>query len=60
MNSATLKKVKNSYIKLFSSKPKVNVIHAGLECGITLKDFVDFQKNDVIEAYSSTITERTI
>ena len=34
MNSATLKKVKNSYIKLFSSEPKVNVIHAGLECGI--------------------------
>ena len=34
MNSATLKKVKNSYRKLFSSEPKVNVIHAGLECGI--------------------------
>ena len=28
--------------------------------GITLKDFVDFQKNDVIEVYNSTITERTI
>ena len=32
--SATLKKVKDSYLKLFSSNPKVNVIHAGLECGI--------------------------
>ena len=34
INSKTLKEVKNSYIKLFSSEPKVNVIHAGLECGI--------------------------
>mgnify|MGYP005701494575 FL=1 len=34
LNSATLKEVKDSYITLFSSEPKVNVIHAGLECGI--------------------------
>ena len=34
ISSKTLKEVKNSYIKLFSSEPKVNVIHAGLECGI--------------------------
>ena len=34
IDSNTLKEVKNSYIKLFSSEPKVNVIHAGLECGI--------------------------
>ena len=34
LNSATLKGVKDSYITLFSSEPKVNVIHAGLECGI--------------------------
>ncbi len=34
LNSLTLKRVKESYIKLFSSEPKVNVIHAGLECGI--------------------------
>ena len=32
--SVTLEKVKDSYLKLFSSNPKVNVIHAGLECGI--------------------------
>ena len=60
INSKTLKEVKNSYIKLFSSEPKVNVIHAGLECGIALKDFGDFQKKDIIEVYNSTITERTI
>ena len=34
ISSKTLKEVKNSYIKLFSLEPKVNVIHAGLECGI--------------------------
>ena len=34
INSKILKEVKNSYINLFSSEPKVNVIHAGLECGI--------------------------
>lgn len=34
INSLTLKEAKKSYSKLFSSDPKVNVIHAGLECGI--------------------------
>ena len=33
-DSETLKEVKKSYLNLFSSDPKVNVIHAGLECGI--------------------------
>jgi translation initiation factor IF-2 len=32
----------------------------GQECGITLKDFIDFQKNDTIEAYKSTSTERMV
>ena len=42
------------------AKNQTKQVSAGLECGITLKDFVDFQKNDVIEVYNSTITERTI
>ena len=41
INSKTLKEVKNSYIKLFSSEPKVNVIHAGLECGIIGSHYPD-------------------
>ena len=45
---------------IFREKNQTKQVSAGLECGITLKDFVDFQKNDVIEAYNSTITERTI
>ncbi len=45
---------------IFREKNQTKQVSAGLECGITLKDFVDFQKNDVIEVYDSTITERTI
>ena len=45
---------------IFREKNQTKQVSAGLECGITLKDFVDFQKNDVIEVYNSTITQRTI
>ncbi len=45
---------------IFREKNQTKQVSAGLECGITLKDFVDFQKNDVIEVYNSSITERTI
>ena len=45
---------------IFREKNQTKQVSAGLECGITLKDFVDFQKNDVIEVYNSTITERTV
>lgn len=31
--------VKNEYIKLFGEEPKVNAIHAGLECGIIGKHY---------------------
>ena len=34
INSETLKNAISSYTRLFTNKPKVNVIHAGLECGI--------------------------
>ena len=45
---------------IFREKNQTKQVSVGLECGITLKDFVDFQKNDVIEVYNSIITERTI
>ncbi len=45
---------------IFREKNQTKQVSAGLECGITLKDFVDFQKNDVIEVYNSTVTERTV
>ena len=45
---------------IFREKDQAKQVSAGLECGITLKDFADYQKKDIIEVYNSTITERTI
>ena len=44
---------------IFREKDQAKQVSNGQECGITLKDFIDFQKNDTIEAYSTTSTERT-
>ena len=45
---------------IFREKNQTKQVSAGLECGIALKDFGDFQKKDIIEVYNSTVTERTI
>ena len=45
---------------IFREKNQAKQVSNGQECGITLKDFIDFQKNDIIEAYKSTSTERKI
>ena len=45
---------------IFREKNQTKQVSAGLECGITLKDFGDFKKKDIIEVYNSTATERTI
>ena len=45
---------------IFREKDQAKQVSSGQECGITLKDFMDFQKNDIIEAYNSTTTERAI
>ena len=45
---------------LFREKNQVKQVSTGLECGITLKDFSDFQKKDVIEAYNSKTFERSV
>ncbi|MDC0401155.1 translation initiation factor IF-2 [Candidatus Pelagibacter sp.] len=45
---------------IFREKDQAKQVANGQECGITLKDFIDFQKNDTIEAYSTTTTERTV
>ena len=45
---------------IFREKNQAKQVSAGLECGITLKDFSDFQKKDIIEVYSSKILERSI
>ena len=45
---------------IFREKNQVKQVNAGLECGISLKDFNDFQIKDIIEAYNSKIIERQI
>ena len=45
---------------IFREKNQVKQVNAGLECGISLKNFNDFQIKDIIEAYSSKTTERQI
>ena len=45
---------------IFREKNQVKQVNDGQECGITLKDYMDFQKNDTIEAFSVTSTERSI
>ena len=45
---------------IFREKNQVKQVAAGQECGITLKDFNDYQKKDIIEAFNSTSTERMI
>ncbi len=45
---------------LFREKNQVKQVNNGQECGIALKDFMDFKKNDTIEAFSVTSKERTI
>ena len=45
---------------LFREKNQVKEVSNGQECGITVKDYMDFQKNDIIEAYNVTSIERSI
>ena len=45
---------------IFREKNQVKEVNNGQECGITVKDYVDFKKNDTIEAFSVTSTERSI
>ena len=45
---------------LFREKNQVKQVSGGQECGITVKDYMDFQKNDTIEAFSVTSRERSI
>jgi translation initiation factor IF-2 len=45
---------------IFREKNAVKQVAAGLECGITLKNFADFKEKDVIEVYKIIETERRI
>ena len=45
---------------IFREKNQVKQVASGQECGITVRDYIDFQKNDTIEAFSIETTERSI
>ncbi len=45
---------------IFREKNEAKQVSAGLECGISFKDFNDFQKKDIIEVYNSKVTQRSI
>ena len=45
---------------IFREKNAAKQVTAGLECGITLKNFADFKEKDVIEVYKNIEIERRI
>ena len=45
---------------LFREKNQVKQVNNGQECGITVKDYMDFQKDDTIEAFNVISKERTV
>ena len=47
-------------VSLFREKNQVKEVGTGLECGISIKDFIDFKEKDVIESYLSEKIQRSI
>ena len=47
-------------LSIFREKNQVKEVGTGLECGISLKDFIDFKEKDVIESYSAEEIRRSI
>ena len=47
-------------LSIFREKNQVKEVGTGLECGISIKDFIDFKEKDVIESYLSEEIGRTI
>jgi translation initiation factor IF-2 len=47
-------------LSIFREKNQVKEVKNGLECGISLKDFIDFKEKDIIEAYLSENIDRQI
>tara|TARA_B100000242_G_C43048008_1_gene489286 strand:- start:252 stop:2432 length:2181 start_codon:yes stop_codon:yes gene_type:complete len=47
-------------LSLFREKNQVKEVGTGIECGISIKDFIDFKEKDVIESYLSEKIQRSI
>ncbi len=51
----------NGEIKsIFREKNQVKEVGTGLECGISIKDFIDYKENDLIESYLAEKIQRSI
>ena len=47
-------------ITIFREKNQVKEVGTGLECGISIKDFIDFKEKDVIESFLAEEVKRSI
>ena len=47
-------------LSIFREKNQVKEVGTGYECGISIKDFIDFKEKDVIESYLSEEIRRSI
>lgn len=47
-------------LSIFREKNQVKEVKNGVECGISLKDFIDFKEKDIIEAFLSEKIDRQI
>ena len=47
-------------LSVFREKNQVKEVGTGLECGISIKDFMDFKERDVIESYLAEEIKRSI
>ena len=45
---------------IYREKNQVKEVGSGLECGISVKDFIDFKEKDLIESYLSEEVRRSI
>ncbi len=45
---------------IYREKNQVKEVGTGLECGISIKDYIDFKEKDVIESYQSEEIQRSI
>ncbi len=45
---------------IYREKNQVKEVGTGLECGISIKDFIDFKEKDVIESYQADEIQRSI
>ena len=47
-------------LSIFREKNQVKEVGTGLECGISIKDYIDFKEKDVIESYQAEKIQRSI